>query len=214
VRPGVAQAFVDFSLSHEGWEGFWYKDVKGLVTIGIGELADPLTRLDPSILSQFVNLDGSPANPADAILAWHTVKSDTTINPKLGGAAYGRLTSVRAMKGAITNLTYHMLSANEGLLRMQFPNWDTAPAHAQLAMLSHAWAFGAHVANGWPHLTQAFNLQAYQVCAEQCVPSAQEAAAQNPSFHDRIAQEQAHFRAAARLLSTPGADLDDLTLSP
>jgi hypothetical protein len=212
VRPGVSDAWLTFSMEHEGYTQFFDLDVKRLVTIGIGELVDPLSNLDSSYLSRFVDLAGNPVTPAEVIAAWQIVKSDKTLNPLGGGLQYSKLTTVRMTKGAIMDLTLHKLAAFEGVLRTHFPNWDTAPAHAQLAMLSHAWAFGPNFPTSWPHLTQAFNLQAYNVCADQCVPSAAEMAAQNVSFHDRIAQEQVHFRAAAVLLTVAGADLNDLSI--
>jgi hypothetical protein len=198
MRQVVLTAFPQWTAQFEGSVLFFYKDVKGLVTIGEGNLVDPLPP----------GLDFGPAAPGDVLAAWQRVKYDTTLDPRNGGGQYARLTTVRMTPSGVAQLVFSKLEQMEAVVRQYFPNWSTAPAHAQLAVMSHCWAFGPHFPSSWPHLTQAFNLQAYQVCAAQCVPSAAEMSVQNDSFHRRIAAEQAHFLAC---LTDP--DPDSLVLS-
>jgi hypothetical protein len=195
VRPALLDTFPAWSEHFEGDLLFFYLDLKRLVTIGVGLLFDPYV---PGL-----NFGG--ASEAEVRAAWFVVKNDQTLDPRRGGAQYGALTSVRMTEAGVQALVRAKMLANEVVLRRYLTNWDAAPAKAQRAAMSHAWAFGAAFPPKWPKWTAAFNAGNYALASLQDVPSPAEMAVQNTSFHARIAAEQADLANALQ------GDPDSLT---
>lgn len=181
MRQVVLDTFPTWSEHFEGDVTFFYLDVKRLVTIGVGLLVDPYVP----------GLDFGDATEDQVCSAWLAVKNDRTLDPRRGGGQYARLTTVRMTEAGVQSLVRAKMLANEGVLRRYLTNWDSAPAAAQLATMSHAWAFGAVFPPKWPKWTACFCAGDYAGAALQDVPSPTEMAVQNPSFHARIAAEQA-----------------------
>ena len=180
MRQVVLDTFPSWSEHYEGELLFFYLDVKRLVTIGVGNLVDPCPP----------GLDFGAASEAQIREAWTLVKHDTTLDPRNGGVQYGALTSIRMTEAGVAALVRKKMLANEVVLRTYLPGWDAAPAMAQLATMSHAWAFGAAFPPKWPKWTAAFNAGDFAGASVQDVPSPSELAVQNASFHARIAAEQ------------------------
>lgn len=181
MRQVVLDTFPSWTEHYEGDVTFFYLDVKRLVTIGGGNLVDPLPP----------GLDFGGATEAQIHAAWLAVKNDTALDPRGGGGQYARLTSIRMTEAGVAALVRTKMLANEPVLRRYLTNWAVAPAMAQRAAMSHAWAFGAWFPKTWPKWTTCFCAGDYAGAALQDVPSPAEMAVQNASFHARIAAEQA-----------------------
>jgi len=178
MRQIVQDNFFNYTDSHESFLDFFYKDVKGLVSIGVGFLVDPLALA--------YQLDYGTATVQAVHFAWQVVKSDTTLNPANGGVQYGNLTTVRASRKSIENLFWKKVNQNEIILKFIFPNWEELPASKQMALLSMSWAYGPHLDQGWPHMVAAIKAGNWTEAAAQCKPSPAEMAKQNVSFRLRV----------------------------
>ena len=148
MYPSVQSQFRSFNEPFEGVVPYMYVDVKQLVTVGVGNLIDPVA-LATALPFQFKNKPGiaTPGAPAsqDQITAeWQKIKSDTTLAHR-GHLACAPITDLELNDDAIDSLIAQRLNQNEAFLKKQppFKDWDTWPADAQLAVLSMAWAMGA-----------------------------------------------------------------------
>jgi GH24 family phage-related lysozyme (muramidase) len=117
-----------------------YLDVLGYVTVGIGNLIDPLSYV---VGLPFVHRDdGRPASRSDITAEWLKVKGDASL-ARLGHRAAERVTSLRLTDGGVAYVVAVKLEQNDRALSKHFPDWESWPACAQLAMHSWAWAGGA-----------------------------------------------------------------------
>lgn len=115
-----------------------YQDVRGLVTVAVGNKVDPV---GDALELPFVKLDGSPASRDDIALAWHTVKDA----PNLAVAGYlaaEHMTEVRLTDAAIDALVLRRMDQMNAVIVMRWPEFETFPAKAQLVILSMSWAAG------------------------------------------------------------------------
>jgi hypothetical protein len=194
MRAVVATRFREWTEGFEGHTLYFDKDLFNLVTIGDGNLVDPFALCTGLA---FVHPDGTPASQAEVFAAWSAVKNDRTIDPRGGGAAYARLTTIRLTELGVQLLVLRKLALFEHQLASWLLAWDDHCADAQLVALSKAWANGGLFPPEWPKWTAAFNAREWEECAIQAMPSPARMAAQNVSYGKRIAAEQAHLRAAA-----------------
>ena len=72
IRPAVKAYFIEFSIPLEGCVSHFYLDIKGLVTIAIGRLADPLSM---ALDLPLVRADGCPATRAEIEAEWRRIKA-------------------------------------------------------------------------------------------------------------------------------------------
>lgn len=139
MRESVLNAFVSFSEPLEGAVPYLYVDVKGLVTIAIGVLVDPI---DYAVPLPLLRADGTPATASEIVAEWNRVKSDPTL-AKLGHLAAAKVTRLRLSADGLKAVTRRKLDQVDAQLAKRFPAWAEWPADAQLAILSLAWACGA-----------------------------------------------------------------------
>jgi GH24 family phage-related lysozyme (muramidase) len=140
MRPSVLAIFPSFSAKFEGRVHFCYLDIKGLVTIGVGNLIDPV---GAALHLPFVHSsDNSPASPSEIAAEWSTIKQHTGL-AKEGYQAAGRIAKLMLTDDSIDVLVRRRLLADEAYLKKTFLDWEAWPADAQLAVLSMAWALGA-----------------------------------------------------------------------
>lgn len=180
MRQVVLDTFPTWSEHFEGDVLFFYLDVKRLVTVGVGLLVDPYVP----------GLDFGGASEDQVRAAWLVVKNDRTLDPRRGGGQYAALTTLRMTEAGVQALVRRKMLSNEAVLKTYLLGWDDAPAMAQRAAMSHAWAFGAAFPPKWPKWTACFCAGDYAGAALQDAPSPAELAVQNASFHARIAAEQ------------------------
>src|SRR4051812_13306092 len=72
MRDVVRAAFVDFTIPLEGVIPHLYQDVKGLVSIAIGNLVDPIQL---AMNLPLVHDDGSPASRNEIAAEWLRIKN-------------------------------------------------------------------------------------------------------------------------------------------
>jgi len=194
MRPAVAAVFATFTTTFEGRTSWFYLDVKGLVTTGVGNLCDPIA----FAIGLPWQIGGYAATEQEIVAAWTLVKSRQDLK-EAGGGAFASLTNLRLSDSAIDNLVASKAASNEIILRRYFPNYDDLPADAQLGILSMAWALGPAFSPGWPKFTAALNSGDFSTCAGECViPSVG-----NPGLVPRNDANVALFESAAS-----GADPD------
>lgn len=198
MRACVRTAFLPFTEAHEGPSpDYFHCDVKGLVTIGPGLLADPA--IPPGL--DFVRVGRNvPASPAQIRMSWNAVKAEQA-SRLAGGAHYAKLPGnvVRATRASIERQTWATLGAFEAELKATFPELEGWPADAQLGLIGGmAWAYGSKFARtGWPKFRAACQRRDWLAAAAECRPSAVELAKQNASFRDRVAATVTMFTNAA-----------------
>ena len=166
--PSVQSAFRGFNATFEGVIPFMYLDIKGLVTVGIGNLIDPV-ELAQALPFRF---KGNPASPAtkDQIAAeWRMLKS----NPDLACEGYEAcepLTQLELDDASINALISGRLIRNQAILKRQpwFESFETWPADAQLGLLSMAWAMGPGGPGEFPHFRAACQDLDFVTAAAQC----------------------------------------------
>jgi GH24 family phage-related lysozyme (muramidase) len=147
MQESVKARFRGFNEPFEGMVPFMYLDVKGLVTVGVGNLIDPL-ELALELAFQWKDKLGV-ANPGQAATEqeitdeWTRLKNNTALAQK-GHRACEPLTDLEINNDVLDGLIARRLAGNESFLKRQKPylNFDNWPADAQLGLLSMAWAMG------------------------------------------------------------------------
>ena len=190
MKDAVRAAWLDFSIRFEGYVPWLYLDVLGLVTIGVGNLVDPLAL---ALELPFVHRDGSPASREEVWSAWFAVKNRQDL-AKRGHLAFEALTHVRMTREGVEKLVLGKLVQNELVLVQRWPGWHEWPADAQLGALSMAWAAGPKFYA--PKFTAAAAAKDFLTCAKEC----RFQDANNPGLRPRNDANQVCFQNAARVL--------------
>ena len=171
--PAVQSNFPAFSARFEGRVPYMYLDVKGLVTVGVGNLVDPVTEAQ-ALPFRFKNkpgiaAPGSPATPNQIAAEWQTLKNDGSLTTR-GFKACEPITQLELSDDAIDALILDRLTKNEGFLKRQqwFQGFDTWPADAQLGLLSMAWAMGPAGPGGFPNFRAACQRLDFNLAAAEC----------------------------------------------
>jgi hypothetical protein len=179
-----------------------YLDVKGLVTVGVGNLIDPLSAaLGLSFRYKNkpgVKNPGQLASRADIEAEWKLIKGKPDL-AKRGHRACEPLTNLELDDAAINTLINNRLLQNESFLKRQtaFKDFDKWPADAQLALLSMAWAMGPGFSASWPRLSAACGKMDFDGAAENC----QMSESGNPGVVPRNLANKRLFQNAAAVLA-------------
>lgn len=160
--PAVASSFVKANGQIEGVVPFLYLDVKGLVTIAIGVLVDPI---GAAMNLPLKRLNGTTASPAEITAAWHAVKARQDLKMK-GGMAYAHVTNLRLTDEGVLEVTKRKLEVMEKQLQARFPEFESWPADAQFGVLNVAWACGP--AFRFPKLATALMAREFLTAADEC----------------------------------------------
>ncbi len=202
MYDSVRSTFPRFTTQFEGRVSFMYLDVKGLVTIGVGNLIDPQSA---ALGLPFVHkAGGATASRAEIAAEWSSIKANVSLATK-GYRACEPLTTLALTDDAIDNLVVQRLVQNEGLLREAFSGWDSWPADAQLGVLSMAWAMGAGFPNSWPKFSGACKAGDFAAAALNC----RMIEAGNPGVRPRNDADVKLFQNAATVVAG-GLDLSAL----
>jgi GH24 family phage-related lysozyme (muramidase) len=177
TRASVVSSFVPWSKPLEGYTDFPYTDAHGLVTIGMGNMIDAPAAgqtLGKTCGSGTQIPCGSPVPTARARSlpwtggsldeGWAKLKSSW---PKVQSVACRGLTSLRLDQTSIEKLISDQLRENEQTIVSGLRNFGQAPADAQLAAHSMAWAMGPGFASSWTGFRDAFNRGDYAGAAAQ-----------------------------------------------
>lgn len=161
MKQSVLDTWFSFSRQFEGDIAWPYLDVKNLVTIGIGNLIDPVSEA----LKLDFTIDGRPATEAEIRYGWQCVKAAKAFS-KAGAKPFEKVSKLRLSKNAIESLVLSKLRSNEQYLAGRFKDWESLPASAQMGVLSMAWAMGP--AFKFPKFEKALNARDYKTCAAEC----------------------------------------------
>jgi hypothetical protein len=190
VRQAVRDAFVAFTAAYEGVVPWMYLDVKGLVTVAIGNLIDPIQY---AMTLPFVDRATGKAAHRDTIAAeWLRVKGDASL-ARLGHRAAERITALRLTPEGIDLVVSRKLEQNDQHLRGRFPDFEDWPACAQLATHSMAWACGP--AFRFRSLEAALRAQDFAMSAAECHMNE----AGNPGLKPRNIANKILYRNADRV---------------
>lgn len=190
MRDSVAATFVAFSSPLEGVVPWMYLDVKGLVTVAIGNLIDPVSL---AVDVPFLRPDGSPASVDEIRAEWQRVKGNASL-ARLGHQAARHVTTLRLSDEGVQQVVGRALASMEAGLRRAYPEWDEWPADAQLATLAMSWACGTGFRRSFRRLHTALLARDWATASQQC----QINAAGNPGVVPRSrAMRQLYFLAAA-----------------
>lgn len=162
MHRSVEEAFVPFSSKFEGVVPWMYQDIKGLVTVAIGNLIDPMVH---ALVLPFVRPDGSRATKEEIAAEWQAVKAHPLL-AKHGHIAARSVTRLRLTDEGIVEVVLQKLHQFESALCQRFPGFDDWPADAQLATLSMAWACGPGFR--FPTLAAALNDRDFDLAAKSC----------------------------------------------
>ncbi|MCL2726676.1 MAG: hypothetical protein FWD69_19830 [Polyangiaceae bacterium] len=199
MRTSVANAFVPFTVPLEWVVPWMYLDIKGLVTVGIGNLIDGMSGNDerdlvPALVLPFVRSDGSPATSTEIASAWRAVKSHKEL-AKQGYKAAEKFTSIRLTDDGIRQVVLGKLAQNDKALSARYTDWASWPADAQLGVLSMAWAMGP--AFKFPRFDAAVRSLDFIGAASECTINE----SGNPGVKPRNVRNRVLFRNAARVIS-------------
>jgi GH24 family phage-related lysozyme (muramidase) len=185
MRPSVYSAFVSFQSHFEGVCAWPYLDVKGLATVAVGLLIDPVeTALGlPWVIGEYAAIE------SEVRQQWAALKAQPAARL---ASYYLPFTTIRLTPAGIQQVTLAKAAEMEIILRTYFPGYDNAPADAQLGLLSMAWALGPAFSPRWPMFTAAFRKGDWATCADQCALST----AGNPGVAPRNVACRKLFEAA------------------
>lgn len=188
MHTSVRMIWPEFSRRYEGRLPFMYLDIKGLVTTGIGNLADPVSL---ALRMPWRSADGSTATDAAIRAEWAAVKArkDLIQDP----AAFKGVTELRLSSDGIDQIMTSKLLQNEAIIRQVWPAWDTFPADAQLGVLSMAWAMGPYFWQKFPRFTRHIAARDWTRAADECLISE----TGNPGVRGRNVANRACFLDAA-----------------
>lgn len=191
MKTSVINIFAEFSTSFEGYVPHMYLDIKGLVTIGIGNLIDPMSS---ALGLPFVRKDnGQPATTNDIILEWRKMKLNKQLAQQ-GYRAAAKIATLELTKDGIANLVRNKMFDFETYIeRHTLPEFDTFPADAQLAIMSMAWAMGPAFFPKFPAFTKACKQKEWSTAAEHCYINSKN----NPGLIPRNKANRKLFLAAA-----------------
>jgi len=166
--PVIQSQFWDFSAKFEGRIAYMYLDILGLVTVGVGNLIDPVGAAQ-ALPFRFKNNPGIAATPDQIAQEWQTLKSNSSLATK-GYTACEPITQLELSNDAIDSLILARLTQNESFLKRQewFLAFDTWAADAQLGLLSMAWAMGPHGPGGFPNFRAACQKLDFNTAAAEC----------------------------------------------
>lgn len=132
----------EFRAVSEMWEGVinhMYLDIKGLVTIGIGNLIEPINL---ALALPFEFKKGfNPVTQKDIREEWNLVKSRKDLAYK-GAKAAENTTKLILTDEGINLLFSNTLKKFEEELKKIFKEFELFPADAQMALFSMFWALG------------------------------------------------------------------------
>lgn len=164
MRESVEDAFASFSGEFEGVVPWMYLDIKGLVTVAIGNLIDPVSL---AIDVPFFWPDGRPAKRMEIRGEWQKVKSNTSLAKK-GHLAAKNVSRLRLTDAGVEALVAKVLGEFVVELRKRYPAFDSWPADAQMATLAMAWACGTAFWKSFKTLDAALKREDWATASQQC----------------------------------------------
>lgn len=182
MHQSVINALPNFLKQYEGKVNFMYLDVKGLVTIGIGHLIDPV---DQALKLEFGTKGGGGAvGSGDVTAEWQTVKGRQDLVGK-GSAAFNAITRLELTDNGIASMVNYDAKSIENYIKTNasasrfYSNWDNWPADAQLGFLGVAWGGIPLPQFGWHKFPEACKAEDWDTAAVECKINSPIAAGRN-----------------------------------
>lgn len=195
MKIAVQGAFRKFNEQFEGVVPYMYLDVRGLVTVGVGNLIDPI---EEAVQVPFRwKSDRRLATREEISGEWRSIKRQPLL-ASAGHRSAARVTQLEVADEDIGELIRERLLANvEALLkRPTFNAWNDMPADAQMAVLSMAWAVGVNGLSKFPKLLMAIARKDYIEAAVESEIST----VGNPGIKPRNAANFLLFTNAAKVI--------------
>lgn len=172
MYPSVRAAFRAFNETFEGVVPWMYLDIKGLVTVGVGNLIDPI-ELALHLPFRFRNEPNLAATTEEIEAEWRCIKANTAL-ARAGHKACEPLTQLALDEVAIDALIATKLAENEAILKESefFQGFDSWPADAQLGLLSMAWALGPNGPKRFQKFAEACRNLDFVRAADNCAINA------------------------------------------
>jgi hypothetical protein len=177
-----------------------YLDIKGLVTVGIGNLIDPVEeaqklpfRFKPT--NRLKRIPGQLASRDEIKSEWDNIKNNPrrALFMSRGHRLCESETDLELSSPDLMALFNAKSTSNERYLRRIFIEFDSWPADAQLALMSMAWNLGPAFHGTWPRFTKACIARDFDAAAQNCqIPQS-----------DRNQPHETLFRNAARVVANP-----------
>jgi hypothetical protein len=162
MHSSAQTALYGFIKAHEGEVSFMYLDTKGLVTIGIGNLIDPVgAALTLPFEFKAQNLHhapaGRPATEAEIDAEWNFLKNHAKRAAFIHGGhrVIEPYTSLELSAANRQQLFENKSADNQRKLRRAFVQFDQWPADAQLGLMAMAWGLGPAFPPHWPNFSRA-----------------------------------------------------------
>ena len=204
MHASAQAAWQAFITNDEGNIPYMYLDKKMLVTVGIGNLIDPLSQaLTLPFQFKTNNAAGIPASRAatrkEIETEWLSLKNHPTkaALARMGHTSCAKLTSLELTTAARQRLFDRVTGEHETQLITYFPDFAKWPADAQLGLMAMAWGLGKYFPAKWPKFTSACNKEDFDTAAGESSISTWRA--------ERNASSVLFFSNAARVVKNPGA---------
>jgi GH24 family phage-related lysozyme (muramidase) len=162
TKQAVLDNFVKVSTPLEGVVPTMYLDNRGLVTVAMGDLIDPV-QLGWDY--KWRRADASLASQSEYIAEWNIIKSHRELAQQ-GWKAAAALCKLHLDQDAIAAVVSQKLAGNEHELIRRVPNFADHCADAQLMLHSWAWAVGPDAY--YPRMLKAFAAKDYASAGNQC----------------------------------------------
>lgn len=212
MRQAVRDALYDFNVQYEAAIPYFYQDVRGLVSIGVGILADPIVL---ALTLPLLRSDGTPATQIEIAAEWERIKvlglGDAYDNPPNPAAKYGHLyakphTTLHLDDAGLRSTLDEKAAIFDRQLGKRFPGWESWPADAQLAIMSLTWACGSSFR--FPRLDAALRQLDFATAADEVKMDD----SRNPGVRPRNAANRMLLLNAARVQQM--AELHSMSLDP
>lgn len=171
MHPIVLEKWRGFNTPLEGLIPYMYQDIKGLITIGMGNLIDPVsTAIGLPFKKRHkagVTNPGAPATREEIEAEWALIKGKPELAKK-GYRACNALCMLEIDEPGIDKLIRKRLAANDAYLKKAFDQLETWPADAQMALHSMSWAMGPAFSKKWVGFSKACRAMDFVAAGENC----------------------------------------------
>lgn len=136
MHTSVMQRLISFQESHEMCVQWMYKDIKGLVSTGIGFLINESADKATAIRGWVHKDNNMPATDEEIGDEWRMIKERSE---PCDWKTMEALTNLRLPRKVIDDHVLSVAQGNINWLKSHGHNWDAYPADGQLGLLSLAW---------------------------------------------------------------------------
>lgn len=164
MTPFATNFAVEYFRQHEGVVNYFYQDVVGLVTIGVGfMIPSAASAADLEMVNRETNRAATAQEKSDD---WANIKAQ----PKAMLASfYKPFTKLIMPDGAITAELTRLLDVFSGMLGRRFSQFAEFPPTAQVGLLDMVYSLGFEgLINSYPKFCAAVDRQDWGTCAAEC----------------------------------------------